>query len=244
MHYCILTSKQKDSFTGGYILLTGCTYGVFLFMYTSSACNWCALGILDLKDTWFLLTQACKMSILVTRFIHWNCLSRRLEMFFMIWNLHTWNIYLLCYGLIVDQTSTCRVDTCCCSLAYHLWLGGLDFKDCFFLCLLGGRSVHWCFFKLIWATLGVTCNLFDVMHCGLWCLHLISKLCDFNCNKLFKICATVIDGFRHKFLILQEKPKVSWCKMFAVSCGYLARDTCACTAFTTHPQIRYLGRSL
>ena len=55
--------------------------------------------------------------------------------------------------------------------------------------------------------LRVTWNLLDVMHCCLQCLHLLYKLPDFDCRYLVKINTTVIDGFRHKFLIFQEKPK-------------------------------------
>ena len=54
---------------------------------------------------------------------------------------------------------------------------------------------------------GVTCNLFDVIHSCLRCLHLLCKLSDYACRKLNKIYYTVIDGFWHKFLILQVKPK-------------------------------------
>ena len=55
--------------------------------------------------------------------------------------------------------------------------------------------------------LGVTCNLFNVMHCCLWCLYFLCNLSNFACRKLVKINTTVIDGFRHKFFICQEKPK-------------------------------------
>ena len=57
------------------------------------------------------------------------------------------------------------------------------------------------------AHFGVTCNLFDMMPCGLLCLHLLSKLPDFACRELLEIYAAIIYGFGHKLFIFQEEPE-------------------------------------
>ena len=78
--------------------------------------------------------------------------------------------------------------------------------------------------------LGVTCNLFNMMCFGLWTLHLLCKLPEFACRKLSWIYTAIIYGFGLKLFILQEEPNISWCKILAVSDGYLAIDIWACTA--------------
>ena len=115
--------------------------------YTSSACNWCALGALGLKKHLFLITQACEMSIL-WQDLHWYFLAGHLKpstwpeyphlehLSLLVWACLWSNFFLVWWHLLLTFISL---------VTGWSWL-----ESCFFLCLLGGRSVHWCLIKLIW----------------------------------------------------------------------------------------------
>ena len=153
------------------------------------------------------------------------------------WNHHTLNIYSLLL---------------CAWFGSNLLKGGL-----WFLCSLGiplvtlwSRLVRMLFplgfawwevcslmpHKINLCHLGVTCNCFDVFSSWLWRFHLLGKLpppylqetCLKQCWESLMVLETNSSSFKKNQKILQ-------CKIPAVSGGYLARDTWACTALYHSP---------
>ena len=50
-------------------------------------------------------------------------------------------------------------------------------------------------------------------------------------QEILQIYIIITDGLGNKLFIFEKKNQnISWCKILAVSGGYLARDTCTCTA--------------
>ena len=160
-------------------------------------CSW-------FKRHLFLVTQACEMSIFVTRFTL-ILLGRTLKTFHMsgIPTLGTFSC--TCMGLVRIKHLLVWWHLL---LTCILFVTGWPWLERLFLLLLAWWEV--CMLvshQIDLAQLGVTCNLFDVICCCLWSLYFLCKLSDFACRKLFKTYASVIDDFRHTFFIFLEKPK-------------------------------------
>ena len=84
-------------------------------------------------------------------------------------------------------------------LWFHRWSFLLVFA-CWQLCVLvpGKIDLH---------GMGVTCNLFYVVHSGSGALHPFNKLVHFACRKFIQIYTSITDVSWYKLLILQEKPE-------------------------------------
>ena len=142
---------------------------------------WCS----GLKRHWLLVTEACKMSILVTSFAL-ELLSQTIETFYMLWisTLGTsifsfvsllrikflfegWHLMLIVITWIPLVT---------------LWSGLERFT--FLLVLAWWEVCSLMSHQIDMAFLGVTCNLLFMMCSSLWCLHFLCKLPDFAGRKL------------------------------------------------------------
>ena len=183
---------------------------------TSSACNWCALGALDLKGTCFLKHKLVKCPYL-WQDLHWYFFAGQLNPSTCLESTHLEHLSLLVWACLVSNFLLYGGTYC--SLVWCLWLGGLDLKA-FLLCLLGRRSVCWCLIRLTWTT---------------WGSHLTCLICHaaaFDASIFFANCLTLLAGnmWRSTLLTLmvldanlssfKKKQKMSWLKMFAVSCGF------------------------
>ena len=90
--------------------------------------------------------------------------------------------------------------------------------------------MHWWHIKWIWAAYGSLATCF-------MCLAVALELFIF-----FTSCLTLLEGnllrsillslmaFETKSSSFRKKQKIYLCKILAVSCGYLAKATCVCTA--------------
>ena len=156
-------------------------------VYTSSACNWCALGNLDLKGTCFLKHKLVRCPYL-WQDLHWYFFAGHLNPSTCLESPHCEHLSLLeltCLG----SNFLLYGGTCCCSLVYCLWLGGLDLKV-FLLILLGGRSVYWCLIRLIWAAWG------SLATCLVWCAV------AFYASIFFASCLTLLTGNLSRSILL------------------------------------------
>ena len=220
----IFTCKQKESSLE--VKSSDCLHIEASCIYTSSACNWYALGALDVKGTCFLKHKLVKCPYL-WQDLQWYFLAGHLNPSTCLESLHLEHLSLLvraCLGsnlLLYGGT--------CYSLVWHLWMGCLDLKA-FLLCLPGGRSVHWCLIRLISAALGSlpTCLMchavaLDASIVFASCLTLLAG----NLSRSILLSLMVLDTNASSF---KKNQKMSQCKMFAVFCWYFARHTWACTA--------------
>ena len=151
----------------------------------------------------FLKTQASEMSILVTGLtlllLGWTLESFHMagittfgtpiftcmSLFGIKHPLVWWHLLLLtCIPLVIGWS----------------WLESFFFVFALWeVCLLVSHQIDL-------SHLGVTSNLFDVMHSLFWCLQFLCKLPDLACKKLIKINPTVIDSFDIDSSFFQEKP--------------------------------------
>ena len=112
-----------------------------------------------------------------------------------------------------------------------LWWDCLGLMPCFlFLFFPDESSVHWQHSKLIWAAYGslVTC---------LMCLVVAFELSNFFASWHTLLAGNLSRSTLPSLIVLETKSpsfmknhNMSWCKILAVSGGYLARLTWACTA--------------
>ena len=170
------------------------------------------------------------MSILVTSFTL-KLLGRTLETFhmfgistlgtclsFLVWACLGSNFFL--YG-----------GTCWCSLEYHCVTGWAWLEGVFLLVLSWWEVCTLMSHQMDLGCLVVTCNLFDVT-CAV----------AFEASIFLASCLTLLGGNFSKSILLsfmgldtnsssfKKNQNMLQCKVFAVSSGCLARDTCACTA--------------
>ena len=176
-----------------------------------------------------LIAKTSKMSKPVTSFTL-NFLCRVLKAFHMGWISTLWaSLFVLIY--------ICRVKTLLVmtwylliSLPAFLWLGCLDLTNGFlFSCFPDERSLCWYPIRLI-------CTA-----CGLPATPLVCLAVAFELSILFTGCLTLLAGKFSKstlpsFMVLDTKSplgkknqSISWCRILAVSGGYLARLMCSCT---------------
>ena len=93
------------------------------------------------------------------------------------------------------------------------------------MCLPAGRSVHWSHIRLICATWGLlaTCQMclavaFDLSIFLANCLQLVA-------GNLSRSILLSLMGLNTNSSSLRKNPKISQCRILAVSSGYLARAT-------------------
>ena len=116
-----------------------------------------------------------------------------------------------------------------CSLICYLWLCGFGLKA-FLLCFHGERSFCWCLNRLIWGA----CRSLPTC---LMCLTVALDAFIFLASCLALLVGNLSRSPLLSLMVLhtnssfKKNQKISWCKIFPVSCRYLARITWACTAF-------------
>ena len=141
-------------------------------------------GSSGLKRHLFLVTQACEMSMLVTSFIHWNLLAGHLKPSTYLESPHLEHLFFSYMGLfriklLLVWWYLLFVFTWIPLVAEWSWLERLLLLLTWWeVCVLMSHQIDL-------GHLGVTCNLFGVMHCDLWCFHLLCKLPVFVCRELF-----------------------------------------------------------
>ena len=152
--------------------------------------------------------------------LHWHFLAGNLNPSTSIF------LYMSMYGIRHFHVMWSLLLTC---LLYHLLPCGCGLKA-FFLHLPGRRSVCWCLIKLISVALGSLAT----------CLMCLAVALD--ASNFFASWLTLLAGHLSRWTLLslmvlntnssslRKYQKISWCKTFTVSYGYLERLTWACTA--------------
>ena len=133
-----------------------------------------------------LVTQAREVTIFMAiPALVLSCMT--LEPFYILGNFpHLWHLSLLLCVWLGSNLFLYDGPSFLCSLEYLFWLFDLGLWECcFYLLLLGGRSVLWCLKRLTWAPCGSTCNFFDMSGSGLWGLHFLGKLPHLACWETF-----------------------------------------------------------
>ena len=126
--------------------------------------------------------------------------------------------------------------SCCWCSCWFLGLACLSLNFlCFLWNLLCGSSVHWCLIRLNFAA------------CGSWETCLMCFAVDLDDSSFLANCLTLLAGNLSKSMLeslivfdtksssLRKNQNMSLCKILAVSCGYLPKLICACTALYYSP---------
>ena len=141
------------------------------------------------------------------------------------------SLHLLSLSSWLNLLLTCGNLSLCLFSCCYLWLPCLDLNDflCFLWNLLGDNSVHWCL------------NKFTCVACGSLDICLMCLAVDLEDSNFLASCLTLLAGNLSRSILeslrvldtnsssLRKKQKMIWCKILAVSCGYLAKLICAWT---------------
>ena len=151
-------------------------------VYTTPTCNWCALGVPDLKRNFLFVAQAGKWPYLL-QVLHWNFLEGHLKPSMCLESPHFEHLSLLWCAWLGSNLFLWGGMLWLCSPEYLVWLFDLDlWKCCFCLVLLGGRSVLWCLIRFTSAAWGSLAT------------HLICLAVDFEDFIFLASCLTFLTG--------------------------------------------------
>ena len=215
-------------------LIAGCqitwlaAYWIFLCIHYFCLQLMC-FRVFRFKGWLLFVAQAGKMTIFITG-LGLELPGRTLETFYMFGITTHWTSIssYMCFAWIKLLKGGLWF---LCSLEYLLWLSDLDLWECCsHLALLGERSVLWYLIRL-------TCATWGSLATALMCLAVDFIDSIFLVNYLTLLAGSLSKSVLESLMVLEtnsssfkKNQKISRCKILAVSGGYLARDTWACTA--------------
>ena len=243
--HCILTCRQNESSVE--LLLDEPSY---IYEHEPSTCIWCALCCL------------CIVWLYCFFWKHW------------LWNAQTYDIpctsaFLpdmwtlpgeLCCHILNTDCSCQRMAACLKVVGSDpliFWPCERSFLHCglvlpqvnlagyfFLLCLCWGNSVLWCHRRLIWAAWGSPDTCF------------MCRAIAFELSSFFANCRTLLTGNFSRSMLpslmvldmnsssQRKNQNISLCSILAVSGGYFAKFTCACTALYHSSMLRFPWQKL